>query len=696
MIGCMRLFSHKSRPVHLGPYPLERLPRTDRAPAFADVAPAPNLETLWPSNPEALAHSMRAYIDGMDQMRDGDVAPEHAPIPDDPRVRAEHLKAACYYLDASLVGACHVPGSAAVEPLNHDYAIVILCEYTREPRTDEPGGAWLVGTQPQRAAVRVAEVAAVIGHYLRLLGYAARMHTASATELNLNAMVIAAGLGEVDAANGSVSAAFLGAEYGVAVVTTDMEIAPDRWLAPNANKRATGFAAWIGWGGVRPGIQGRPFQRRPFHLGPYPMERIKRVEQATTLIDALGIPRIPKRHDMFTRAETGDLGQRAQHQALHERMITKSPFGHALLPVLGSRVPLQHGQEAAEIAPGTDDSKRNSEAIKAALYYLGADMVGICEIPDYAWYSHDLDGSEITPYHKYAISILIDQGYETMEGASGDDWISGAQSMRAYLRAQLVGGIVAEHIRRLGHPARTHSVVDQDVLHIPLIVLAGLGELSRIGELVLNPYVGPRFKSGIITTNMPLEADQPIDFGLQDFCSQCQKCARECPVSAIPFGDKIMFNGYEMWKPDVEKCARYRITNTAGSMCGRCMKTCPYNLEGVLAERPFLWAAMHLPATRRWLAKLDDTVGNGRINRLKKWWWDLDSDEDGRFIPARRVNERELEFRPPQAPERQKLACFPADMAPAPDAGPTPPDRKEGVRRYQAAQRPADYGPRKP
>ncbi len=29
-----------------------------------------------------------------------------------------------------------------------------------------------------------------------------------------------------------------------------------------------------------------------------------------------------------------------------------------------------------------------------------------------------------------------------MEGASGDDWISGAQSMRAYLRAQLIGGIV--------------------------------------------------------------------------------------------------------------------------------------------------------------------------------------------------------------------------------------------------------------
>ena len=78
-------------------------------------------------------------------------------------------------------------------------------------------------------------------------------------------------------------------------------------------------------------------------------------------------------------------------------------------------------------------------------------MVGICEVPDYAWYSHDTDGSEIEPYHRYAISILVDQGYETMEGASGDDWISGAQSMRAYMRAQLIGGVVGAQFGVRGH-----------------------------------------------------------------------------------------------------------------------------------------------------------------------------------------------------------------------------------------------------
>ena len=94
-------------------------------------------------------------------------------------------------------------------------------------------------------------------------------------------------------------------------------------------------------------------------------------------------------------------------------------------------------------------------------------------------------------YHANAVNLLLDQGHETMEGASGDDWISVAQSMRAYLRFSLLGGIVAEQIRRLGYSARVHSVLDGDVLQPPLLLLSGLGEVSRIGEVILNPYPRP-------------------------------------------------------------------------------------------------------------------------------------------------------------------------------------------------------------
>ena len=101
--------------------------------------------------------------------------------------------------------------------------------------------------------------------------------------------------------------------------------------------------------------------------------------------------------------------------------------------------------------------------------------------------------------------MIVEQGYETMEGSSGDDWIAVAQSMRAYLRFSLLGGVLAKQIRNLGYKAKAHSVMDGEVLHPPLLLLSGLGEVSRIGEVILNPYLGPRLKSGAAkaVTNVP-------------------------------------------------------------------------------------------------------------------------------------------------------------------------------------------------
>ncbi len=739
----MRLFSHKNRPMHLGPFALERLARSNSIPEYKQTGKEPEQGAGTPDNPKSMAGAFREYIDLFDRMRLGDAAPRQAPIPADPQERADHLKAGCYNLDVSMAATCAIPAQAILaEPVineslaqaqekeylagsaanamaestvregqeawqrslddaskefKHGYALVLLVEYTREPDLNTDSETWLAGTQAQRAAVRAAEAAAVMVSYVRILGFEATLHTATASDLDLDHLLLCCGLGEVAGSNGSSKVAnpYLGDQFGLAVVSTTMELAGDAPLAKRgilASLKSHGPGWWLGLGGARPGYKGKLYQNRPFHLGPYPMENLKPVEQPTTLIDRPNVPRIPKRHDMFIRSALGDLGEKVQKELDHFRMITKSPYGHAMIPPLGAMVPLQYGKEADAVTPDTDDPKRNAEAVKAALYYLGADMVGICELPDYAWYSHDTDGSEIEPYHKYGIAILIDQGYETMEGASGDDWISGAQSMRAYLRAQLLGGIVGNHIRSLGYSARGHSVMDQDVLHIPIILEAGLGELSRIGELVLNPYVGPRFKSGIITTNLPLLPDKPIDFGLQDFCGKCNKCARECPCQAIPYGDKIMFNGYEMWKPDVEKCARYRITNPGGSMCGRCMKTCPWNIEGVLSERPFLWAAMNLPFTRGWIARLDDKVGNGLINPVKKWWWDLDSDREGNIIPAQRTNRRQFSKRTNMDPAKQSMGCYPADIASPPVAEqPITLHRKIAVQKYKSAESPEDY-----
>ena len=252
--------------------------------------------------------------------------------------------------------------------------------------------------------------------------------------------------------------------------------------------------------------------------------------------------------------------------------------------------------------------------------------------------------------------------------------------------------MIAQQIRNLGYKAKAHTVMDGEVLQPPLLLLSGLGEVSRIGEVILNPYLGPRLKSGVVTTDMPMEHDRPIDFGLQAFCEACNKCARECPSGAITAGPKRMFNGYEIWKSDSQRCATYRITTKGGAMCGRCMKTCPWNLEGLFAEAPFRWTAMTVPAAAPLLARLDDAVGNGGLNDTKKWWWDLELAPDGAYRPTPHpVNRRDLQPGLDLRHEDQTLAVYPAPLAPPPWPYPFPMDREAGIPAYEAMVSAEDY-----
>jgi reductive dehalogenase len=686
----MRLFSHRRRPVHLGPFPLERLPRAAE-PSGALTGAQPG--DRHAAGKDAVAHAIPEYQALFARYFDGEVARARAPIPDDPAVRADNLKAAAYFLDVAQAATCAIPREAWLpgEQPPHTHALVFLIESGREPLAGDPGEAWIRGTQVARGDLRAAEVAVVMSGYLRNMGFAARGHVAYDTRVDIARLVVESGLARVE--DGVLVNPYLGTRFRAGAVTADYAVAADTPLAPQTlgNRwKSHGPAWWLGAGGTRAGLAwvngGLHRPGRSLHLGPAPMEKIKRVAEPTTLVIGDEIKRQPKRANFFTRALMGDLGEKAKRE--RTRFATKNPYAFAMTPLIRNMVPMQGGETAlrsVELA----DAHVNANAIKALGYYLGADLVGICEAAPWMWYSHHDDGRPIEPYHKHAVVMLIDQGFETMEGASGDDWISGAQSMRAYMRGATIGGVMAAHLRRLGYPARSQTNADSDILQIPPTLMAGLGELSRIGELVLSPFVGPRFKTVVLTTDLPLEVDRPVDFGLQDFCAKCNKCARECPCLAIPFGPKVMFNGYEMWKPDVEKCAKYRVTNMKGSACGRCMKTCPFNTEGLLTHRFFLWLAMHVPASRGWIARLDDQVANGAINKTKKWWFDLEM-VDGVSVTPKGVNARELDFEAVKRAKTQALALFPPEVSPPPGAqAPHEPDRAAGIKAYATAETPA-------
>jgi reductive dehalogenase len=730
----MKLFSTKNRAPHMGPFPCELLARRSDMPDLAAVPAAAPLTFERPEDPRSIINAMCEYQAMLDAIRQGRTNAARAACPDDPALRARHLKAFGYFADAAVVGICLLPQAAVLDTPHrnpalprlvtalqtrqtktlaagidvimadlresltapatgvegHTHAIVFLYENPRAPDAGEAGTEWINDASAQRAGLLAAETAVVLAEYIRLLGYDARAHTCADADVDLNRLAVAAGLATVE--QGVLRHPYIGTRFGLAAITTTFDMTPDQPLVPMAQQPSLAFGMkWrIGGRYARNAGNAVPFAKRRFVDGAHPFETLKRVDNPTTYIDAARVARVPKRADMFARAQFGDMGKALQKGAGGGYYARKAAPSTAQRRALAAFVLLQDGTPEdirADIPP-----QEAADLVKATAYWLGCDAVGISACPDWTWYSHDVRGDVIHPPHDQAISIIIDQGFETMEGASGDDWISVAQSMRAYLRFSLLGGVIAQQIRNLGYSAKAHTVMDGEVLQPPLLLLAGLGEVSRIGEVILNPFLGPRLKSGVVTTDLPMAHDKPIDFGLQKFCEACNKCARECPSGAIIAGPKTMFNGYEIWKSDSQKCATYRITTDGGAMCGRCMKTCPWNLEGLFAEKPFRWAAMNIPAAAPVLAKLDDALGNGGLNPVKKWWWDLELDASGAYLAAKApVNARSLQKGLKLKHEDQTLAVYPAPLAPPPYPYPFPMDREAGIAAYRAMISAADY-----
>ena len=370
---------------------------------------------------------------------------------------------------------------------------------------------------------------------------------------------------------------------------------------------------------------------KKLQCGPYPVEKLKRIAQPTTKITQ-NVSQVSERDSGFIRAALGQYGPLAKKEL--SRFIPKEAIGAAenfMVNHLGS---IAEGVTNTQKAQIPDDPAILSQHIKRLGYFLRADIVGICELPQYAVYSHNARGKPIENHHKYAIVVVTDQDYTTMHGSTGRDWISGAQSFRGYSNNGFITTMMADYIRRLGYPARAHFHASYQVLIPPLLLLSGVGEMSRSG-CILNPFLGLRFKAGAVTTDLPLLSDKPIDFGLQDFCNKCKKCALECPSKAISIGEKIIYNGYETWQFDAERCTKFRVTNQNGASCGRCIKVCPWNKPQGWSHDMVRWMVKNTPFMNRAIIRMDGVKGYGKPNLRDKWWFDLEGIEGKYGTPER-------------------------------------------------------------
>ena len=369
-------------------------------------------------------------------------------------------------------------------------------------------------------------------------------------------------------------------------------------------------------------------------LDPYPVGVLKRGDHPTTLINEGEVQRVDERENGFNRVRRGDFGP--HFQMLLGRF--KFPISRSQNEMCGGLTEKVDGEAAANKAPGTDDPEAMARHIKATAYFLRADVVGICKLPPYAIYSHSMgSGSPIELNHKYAIAIVVDQDWKTSEASFGNDWISTSMSFVAYSTSGFIACILADYIRRLGYSARAHHARNYQVVVPPILLWAGLGEMCRIGDIVLNPFLGPRFKAAIVTTDLPMAIDKPIDFGLQDFCSKCEKCARYCPSGSIPFGKNAtgMHNGYQKWANDVAKCTKYRVGNTVGSSCGVCITICPWNKPFTPFHRLVNWTVRNISMARRSIIWADNFIGYGKPKLENKWWFDLEEVDGVLRVPSR-------------------------------------------------------------
>src|SRR4030042_1566751 len=163
-------------------------------------------------------------------------------------------------------------------------------------------------------------------------------------------------------------------------------------------------------------------------LGPYPMEKLKRVDKPTISITD-NVQRFDDREHGFSRAARGDYGPLVQSE--FPRFVPKYPLSGAQLDMTAYLAARPQGIEASSKAPLPKDPEILSRHIKNVGYFLGADVVGICQLPQYAVYTHYtgiLDGQmevqEVELNHKFAIAFVVDQGYKTLDGSTGHDWIT--------------------------------------------------------------------------------------------------------------------------------------------------------------------------------------------------------------------------------------------------------------------------------
>jgi len=227
------------------------------------------------------------------------------------------------------------------------------------------------------------------------------------------------------------------------------------------------------------------------------------------------------------------------------------------------------------------DPAEMSRKIKKVAKFFGASLAGICAL-DRRWiYSHTCNGNPIRIPEDFKCTIVMAMEMDPVGIGTSPAVPAAAATGNGYSRMAFTVACVGEFIRYLGYKAI--QMGNDTALSIPLAIDAGLGQLGRNG-LLITPEFGPRVRLCKVFTDLPLKPDNPIDFGITEYCKKCGKCVEACKAGAISDDAGPSFEGVCLsnnsgvlkWYINPELCHKFWRDN--GIDCSTCITVCPFNI----------------------------------------------------------------------------------------------------------------------
>ena len=299
-----------------------------------------------------------------------------------------------------------------------------------------------------------------------------------------------------------------------------------------------------------------------------------------------------------TMPKLGELGGKYSHEL-------DSPYFDALFEFIAK---YNHLADPGSPVTGRIDLSREeaTRRVKGFARHLGALDARITRLKDYHVYSHagrrlDNWGEKNNVHHTHAIVFSSEMDHEMVHSTPRAP--AATESAVQYMHLANIGIALAMYLSKLGYSARAHIDGNYQVLATAVAHDAGIGELGRLG-LIMTPTHGPRVRLAVVTTELDLNEDSPVNFGVQHFCEICKKCADNCPSNSIETGGKEDVRGVVKWQSNMETC--YKFWRTAGTDCAICMAVCPYSKPHTFYHNIIRFLCTRNPICRHIALFMDD------------------------------------------------------------------------------------------